>query len=84
MEAGFSFQTKSWDGHREEGMMKLLITQQVFHLLLLLPGDPKAGIGEGVTHDLQRKETERLPLKRPHLSVLEDLGLLNRLSFREK
>lgn len=65
-------------------MMGLLITQQVFHLALLLPGDPKAGVREGVTHDLQRKETERLPLKRPYLSVLEHLRPLNRLSFREE
>lgn len=53
-----SLQIKSWDGPREKGMMGLLITQQVFHLALLLPGDPKTGIGEGVTQDLQRKETE--------------------------
>lgn len=52
-------------------MMGLLITQQVFHLALLLLGDPKAGIRESVTHDLQRKETERLPLKKPHLNMLE-------------
>lgn len=43
--------------------MGLLITQQVFHLALLLSGDPKAGVREGVTHDLQKKETERLPWK---------------------
>lgn len=57
--------------------MGLLITQQIFHLALLLPGDPKAGLGEGVTDDLQSKGTERLPLQRPHLAVLEHLRLLN-------
>lgn len=61
-------------------MMGLLITQQIFHLALLFLGDAKAGIREGVTYDLQRKETERLPLKRPHLIALEHLRLLN--SFR--
>lgn len=35
---------------------KGLITQQVFHLALLLPGDPKAGLREGVTDDLQREQ----------------------------
>lgn len=57
--------------------MGLLITQQVFHLALLLPGDPKAGVREGVTDDLQRKGTEKLPVQRPRLAVLEHLRLLN-------
>lgn len=57
--------------------MGLLITQQIFHLALLLPGDPKAGLREGVTDDLQRKGAERLPLQRPLLAVLEHLRLLN-------
>lgn len=63
MEVCFLSETKCWDGHKEEGRMGMLITQQVFHLALLLSGDPKAGVREGVTHDLQKKETERLPWK---------------------
>lgn len=49
--------------------MGLLITQQIFHLALLLSGDPEAGLREGVTDDLQGKGTERLPLQRPHLAL---------------
>lgn len=61
-----SFAAGCCDGCIEEGGTGLLITQQVFHLALLLFGNAKAGIREGVTYDLQRRETERLLWKGCH------------------